>query len=166
MTGGFHLAQINIGRLKAHIDDPQIAVFKDNLDAINALAEGSPGFVWRFTGEGNNATDVQAFDDPLIAINMSVWESVAALGAFVYRSEHVAFMRRRREWPRDGQLHGPVVDARWPQPNAGGSHRAPRHLGAPRADFRSFHLQNTASSPGCGTSASPNSRRMRLENRP
>ena len=98
MTGGFHLAQINIGRLKAHIDDPQIADFKDNLDAINALAEGSPGFVWRFTGDGNNATDVQAFDDPLMAINMSVWESVAALGAFVYRSEHVAFMRRRREW--------------------------------------------------------------------
>ena len=98
MTGGFHLAQINIGRLKAHIDDPQIADFKDNLDAINALAEGSPGFVWRFTGDGNNATDVQAFDDPLMAINMSVWESVAALGAFVYRSEHVAFMRRRHEW--------------------------------------------------------------------
>lgn len=95
----FHLAQVNIGRLRAHIDDPAIADFKNNLDQINALAEASPGFVWRLTGEGNNATDLQPFpDDPLMAINLSVWDSVAALGAFVYRSGHIAFMRRRREW--------------------------------------------------------------------
>ena len=94
----FHLAQVNIGRLKAHVDAPQIADFKNNLDQVNALAEASPGFVWRFTGEGNNATDVQAFEDPLMAINISVWDSVAALGAFVYRSGHIGFMRRRSEW--------------------------------------------------------------------
>jgi hypothetical protein len=94
----FHLAQVNIGRLKAHIDAPVIAEFKNNLDQVNALAEASPGFVWRFTGEGTNATDVQAFEDPLMAINISVWESPAALGAYVYRSGHVGFMRRRREW--------------------------------------------------------------------
>ena len=94
----FHLAQVNVGRLKAHIDAPEIADFKNNLDQVNAMAEASPGFVWRFTGDGNNATDVQAFEDPLMAINISVWDSVAALGAFVYRSGHIAFMRRRREW--------------------------------------------------------------------
>lgn len=94
----FHLAEINIGRLKAHIDDPLIADFKNNLDRINALAEASPGFVWRLIGEGGNATDIQAFDDPLMAINMSVWTDVAALGAYVYRSGHVEFMRRRRKW--------------------------------------------------------------------
>ncbi|MDF2902035.1 MAG: hypothetical protein K0Q62_2094 [Phenylobacterium sp.] len=94
----FHLAQVNVGRLKAHIDAPEIADFKNNLDQVNAMAEASPGFVWRFTGDGNNATDVQAFEDPLMAINISVWDSVAALGAFVYRSGHIALMRRRREW--------------------------------------------------------------------
>lgn len=93
-----HLAQVNIGRLRAHIDDPLIADFKNNLSAINAVAEASPGFVWRLTGEGDNATDIIAFDDPLMAINLSVWEDLASLGAFVYRSGHVAFMRRRREW--------------------------------------------------------------------
>lgn len=96
---GYHLAQVNIGRLRAHIDDPLIADFKNNLDAINAVADASPGFVWRLVGEGNNATDVLPdASDPLLAINMSVWTDIASLGAFVYRSGHIGFMRRRREW--------------------------------------------------------------------
>ena len=98
MSAKFHLAQVNIGRLRAPIDHPMIKDFADNLDPINALAEASPGFVWRLTGEGNNATDLQPFDDALIAINMSVWTDVPSLGAYVYRSGHVQFMRRRREW--------------------------------------------------------------------
>ncbi len=95
----FHLAQINVGRLLAPVDDPRIAGFKDNLDRVNAIADGSPGFVWRLVGEGNNATDIQPLpDDPLFAINMSVWESLEALAAFVYRTDHRDIMRRRREW--------------------------------------------------------------------
>lgn len=100
----FHLAQINVGRLLAPIDDPLIAEFKNNLDRVNAIADVSPGFVWRLVGEGNNATDIQPLpDDPLFAINMSVWESLEALAAFVYRTDHRDIMRRRREWfePRD-----------------------------------------------------------------
>lgn len=95
---GYHLAQINIGKLKAPIDAPETADFKNNLDRVNALAEASPGFIWRLTGEGNDATDLVAYDDPLIITNMSVWESPAALGAFVYRSGHQEIMRRRAEW--------------------------------------------------------------------
>ena len=96
---GYHLAQINIGRLRASVDDPMIADFVANLDRVNAIADTSPGFVWRLVGEGNNATDIQPdADDPLMAMNMSVWESVAALGAFVYRSDHQPIMRRRAEW--------------------------------------------------------------------
>jgi hypothetical protein len=94
----YELAQVNIGRLRAPIDHPMIKDFADNLDPINALAEASPGFVWRLTGEGDNATDLQPFDDALIAINMSVWTDIPSLGAYVYRSGHVQFMRRRREW--------------------------------------------------------------------
>lgn len=92
------LAQINIGRLRAPIDHPMIKDFVDNLDAVNAIAEASPGFVWRLTGEGNNATDLAPYEDPLIAINMSVWTDIQSLGAFVYRGDHVKIMRRRREW--------------------------------------------------------------------
>jgi len=96
---GYQLAQINVGRLLAPVDHPQIADFVANLDRINALADGLPGFVWRLKGEGNNATDIQPKpDDPLFAINMSVWTDLDALAGFVYRSAHRDIMRRRREW--------------------------------------------------------------------
>ena len=98
MSPGFHLAQINIGRLLAPLDSPQIKDFADNLDRINAIAEASPGFVWRLVGEGNSATDLRPFEDPTILINMSVWTDLASLGAFVYRSDHAGIMRRRREF--------------------------------------------------------------------
>lgn len=93
-----HLAQINIGRLKTPMDAPETAGFADNLDRINALAETQSGFVWRLTGEGNNATDIHMFDDPLHLLNMSVWTDLDALAAFVYRSDHRGVMRRRAEW--------------------------------------------------------------------
>ena len=96
---GYHLAEINVGRLKAPVDHPMIADFKNNLDRINALADSMPGFVWRLVGEGNNATDIQPKpDDPLFAVNMSVWTDMDALAGFVYRSAHRDIMRRRREW--------------------------------------------------------------------
>jgi hypothetical protein len=94
----WHLAQVNIGRLRAPIDDPSIADFVDALDHINALADRSPGFVWRLKTDAGNATELQPTDDELVKINMSVWESVEALAEFVYRSEHTAYLRRRREW--------------------------------------------------------------------
>ena len=100
----WHLAQINIGRLAAPADDPQVAGFFAALDRVNALAEASPGFVWRLQGEGNNATDIQATPDPLLIPNMSVWEDADALFAFVYRSAHTPVMAQRRQWfaPFDG----------------------------------------------------------------
>jgi hypothetical protein len=94
----WHLAQVNIGRLRAPVDDPMIADFVAGLDRINALADGAPGFVWRLQTEDGNATAIRPADDELLAINMSVWESVEALADYVYRSDHVSFMRRRREW--------------------------------------------------------------------
>ncbi len=95
----WHLAQVNIARFRKPVEDPDNAEFVAALDHVNALAEASPGFVWRLTGEGNSAMDLQPFDDPNIAINMSVWESIDALAAFVYRNmDHRGVMRRRREW--------------------------------------------------------------------
>ena len=96
---GFHLAEINIGRLAAPLDSPQLKDFVENLDRINALADAAAGFVWRLKGDGNNATDLRPFeDDEMMAINMSVWTDLAALGAYVYRSDHIQIMRRRREF--------------------------------------------------------------------
>ncbi len=95
----YQLAQVNIGKFRLPQEHPVNADFIDNLDRINAIAESQPGFVWRFTGSGNDAMDVQAFDDPNIALNMSVWSDLQSLVDFVYRNqEHKDIMRRRKEW--------------------------------------------------------------------
>ncbi len=94
----FQLAQLNIGVIKGPMDSPVMADFKANLDRINALAERSPGFVWRLQTEEGDATAVRPFDDENMLVNMSVWESIETLNQYVYRSEHVELMRRRREW--------------------------------------------------------------------
>jgi len=92
------LAQLNIGIIRGPIDSPVMAEFVANLDRINALAERSPGFVWRLQTDEGNATAIRPYPDENIAINMSVWRDLESLNAFVYRSDHVEIMRRRREW--------------------------------------------------------------------
>jgi len=94
----YQLAQINIGRFVAPIDDPRMADFVAQLDPINALAERSPGFVWRLQSESGNATDIPYNDDPLMAVNMSVWESIEALEDYVYASRHMGPLRDRAKW--------------------------------------------------------------------
>jgi Domain of unknown function (DUF3291) len=94
----FHVAQVNIGRPKAPVDSPLLADFKALLDPINAIADAAPGFVWRLQDEGGNATAIPVYDDESLMVNMSVWESIDALWDFVYASDHLAVMRRRREW--------------------------------------------------------------------
>ena len=93
-----HLAQINIARLIAPLDDPRLADFVAQLDPINALAERSPGFVWRLKSDSGNATDIAYNDDPFVVVNMSVWESVEALKKYVYASDHIAPFRDRAKW--------------------------------------------------------------------
>jgi hypothetical protein len=94
----FQLAQVNVGRLRAPLDSPDIAEFVALLAPLNALADASPGFVWRLQTEAGNATEIKAFDDELMILNMSVWRSLEDLRNYVYRSEHVQVLRRRRDW--------------------------------------------------------------------
>ena len=98
MADAWHLAQINVGKMVAPQGDPVVQPFFDALDEVNALAEASPGFVWRLVGEGANATDIQATVDPLLLVNMSVWTDAESLFAFVYRSGHTPVMAHRRDW--------------------------------------------------------------------
>lgn len=95
---GYHLAQVNIAAMLAPLTDPVMRDFVDNLDGINALAEGTPGFVWRLKGDDGNATAMRVFDNDMLIINVSVWESLDALYTYVYKSDHAAVYRRRREW--------------------------------------------------------------------
>jgi len=109
-----HLAQANIARMRAPIDDPVMDGFRNRLEEINALAERSPGFVWRLKTEAGDATSIQAFEDPFLLINLSVWESVDALRAYVYRSDHVELLRGRREWFES--LASPALVLWWVEP--------------------------------------------------
>jgi hypothetical protein len=93
-----HLAQFNVARLRAPMDDPRIDDFRLNLDRINALAESSPGFVWRLHDDSGNATGIKPFGDDLEIVNLTVWESIEALADFTYRSGHMELLRRRREF--------------------------------------------------------------------
>jgi heme-degrading monooxygenase HmoA len=94
----FHIAQFNVGRILGPIDSAIMAEFVARLDEINALADGAPGFVWRLQTEDGDATAIRPYDDDQIIVTLSVWESPAALHAYVYQSAHAEVMRRRREW--------------------------------------------------------------------
>ncbi|CDT88092.1 conserved hypothetical protein [Vibrio coralliirubri] len=92
------LAQLNIALAKYPLDAPEIKEFVDNLELINGIAESSEGFVWRLKDESGDATNIQAFEDPNMIVNMSVWDSVDSLKNFMFRTHHRDFMRRKGDW--------------------------------------------------------------------
>jgi hypothetical protein len=110
-----HLAQLNVARPVAPLDDPRMAGFMAGLKELNALADRAPGFVWRLVDDaGEDSTGLRLAEpsnpadagDPGLGVmvNMSVWESVEALREYVYRSGHLEALRRRREWFRHTAL--------------------------------------------------------------
>lgn len=93
-----HLAELNVARPRVPLDDPRIADFVNNLDRINAIAERSPGFVWRLKDESGNSTAVTLAADPNLIVNLSVWESAGDLEQFVWNTVHKQVYRRKAEW--------------------------------------------------------------------
>ncbi len=94
----YHIAQVNIARMKGPLDGPVMAGFVARLDEINALADHSHGFVWRLQASGGNATYLRPYDDDRILFNMSVWETIEALKHYVYRTAHAELVRQRQAW--------------------------------------------------------------------
>ena len=107
----YHLAQVNIGRFVAPLDSPEMAEFAAALHTINALAEQTPGFVWRLQDVTGFSSSIRAYEDERTAINLTVWESVQALREYTYYSQHADFYRRRAEWFE--KLDGPVLALWW-----------------------------------------------------
>ena len=95
---GYELAQLNIGIIRGPMDSPLMAEFAANLEHINALADSSPGFLWRLQTEAGDATAIRPFENENQLLNMSVWQDLEHLRQFVYRTAHADFLRRRREW--------------------------------------------------------------------
>lgn len=93
---GQHLAQLNVARLAHPLDHPDLEAFVAALDAVNAVADEAPGFVWRLQDDAlGNATDIRPWGDDVI-INLSVWADVASLEAYVYGAAHAAVLKQRR----------------------------------------------------------------------
>jgi hypothetical protein len=97
-VSAYELAQLNIGIIRGPMDSPVMAAFAANLQRINAVAEASPGFVWRLQTEAGDATAIRPFENGNMLLNMSVWRNVESLNRYVYSSAHVEIMRRRKEW--------------------------------------------------------------------
>lgn len=99
----WHLAQVNVATAKYHDDDPEFSGFVDNLDRINALADESQGFVWRYVSTDDDAEARRVFGDNALLFNMSLWRSLADLRRFVYESDHLNILRQRAKWfvPQD-----------------------------------------------------------------
>ena len=96
---GHHLAELNIGRLVAMLDDPRVADFKNALDRINGLGKRSPGFVWIMEGgDGHGNTENSIANDPRFIPNLTVWKDVASLEHFVWNTVHRQFYERRADW--------------------------------------------------------------------
>lgn len=110
MRRQFYIAQVNIARALAPLDDPLMHGFVSWLDDINALAESSTGFVWRLKTDDGNATSLRPYDDDRILFNLSVWETPAQLKQFIFRSAHADVMRQRKSW---FERFGPAYYALW-----------------------------------------------------
>ena len=94
----YHIAQVNIGRMKAPLESPVMEGFVTRLDEINALADRAEGFVWRLQTDSGNATYLRPYDDDRILFNLSVWQNVESLKNYVYRTAHSEMLKGRRAW--------------------------------------------------------------------
>jgi hypothetical protein len=92
------LAQLNIARIAYPLESKEMQDFTLALNAINLLAESSPGFVWLLKDENNTATSFRIYDDPKIIVNMSLWENLEDLRHYVFNSGHHHYLKRRKEW--------------------------------------------------------------------
>ena len=157
MMREYHLAQVNIARMRGPIDSPIMAGFVEQLEYINSVADRAPGFVWRLQTEDGDATAVRAFDDERIIVNMSVWESVEALHDYVYRSDHLGPLRQRKEWFE--RLDGPALVLWWVPaghiPTLDEAKERLDHVGRHGATPTAFTFKCWYPAPGSGAAGQP-----------
>ncbi|NJN86443.1 MAG: DUF3291 domain-containing protein [Leptolyngbyaceae cyanobacterium SL_7_1] len=149
----YYLAQINVALMKAPLTDPIMAEFAAALDQVNAIADQSPGFVWRLQTSSGNATDIQAYADPRMLVNLSVWRSIEQLQHYVYKSLHGDFFVRRRQWFEKYQ--GEHFAMWWVPPD----HRPTVEEGKAKLEYLELHGE----SPDAFTFANPSMGRMKDE---
>jgi hypothetical protein len=161
------LAQVNVARLRAPLDDPVMRGFVEGLAPVHRLAEGSPGFVWRL-GTGAEHGVVVATDDGGPAfLNLSVWTDYDALHEFVYRSGHARFLRHAARW--FAETRRPSTALWWvpagSRPTAVDAARRLAHLRTYGPSPRAFSLKRRFTPEG-GPAAQDSRRALRKRSRP
>lgn len=148
-NSGFWLAEFNVSRARAPMDSPTMEGFVRQLAAVNELADRAPGFVWRLQTDAGNAIGFQAYDDPRIIVNLSVWESIESLREFTYGGHHLQVMRSRREWFE--AIDGPSYVLWWARrgtlPTLDVGKRRLERLAARGPTPFAFHFKNPYSPP-------------------
>jgi hypothetical protein len=93
-----HLAQLNIGKTRFNLESDEMAEFVNNLEPINAIAESSPGYIWRLKDDSGDATNIEVENNPDLIVNMSLWDNVESLKNFMFKTHHIDFLKRKKEW--------------------------------------------------------------------
>lgn len=92
-----HLAEVNIAKRLAPMDDPIMQDFVNNVDKMNAIADAAEGFIWRMKDE-DKELGAKIFQDDELLINMSVWKDLESLFNYTYKSRHIEVFKRKKEW--------------------------------------------------------------------
>ncbi|WP_209015881.1 DUF3291 domain-containing protein [Roseibium sp. RKSG952] len=95
---GYHVAQLNVSRPKYDLSDPRFFDFFQYVNRVNAAADRSPGFVWRHIDADAEPGYASVFPYPDVIANLSVWETVADLEDFVFKTVHKRVLVRGGEW--------------------------------------------------------------------
>src|ERR1043166_2576822 len=148
----YELAQLNVALMREPLESPRMADFVANLDRINALAESSPGFVWRMQSEEGNATAFRPLGDDTL-VNISVWRDVQSLNKYVYGSAESEVRRPRKEMVRAhaGSVVRPVVGPKGAPPEHRRGDREARASPGQRTDPGCVQLPPCFPGPRCST---------------
>ena len=101
-TADRHLAHFNWATLRGDWGSEVVAGFQNAVEKVNALADRSPSFVWRYAGD--EATAAARIGWPMFVENsriiasFSVWQAPGAFEDYVLKTVHGAFRRRSDEW--------------------------------------------------------------------
>jgi len=95
------LAQLNIAEALYDADDARMGGFTGRIEVINALADRSPGFIWRLVDDdetdGALSLRMEGEGDYTL-VNMSIWASIENLFGFIYKTAHAKVMQGKEDW--------------------------------------------------------------------
>jgi hypothetical protein len=99
------VAHLSWGIVRGYENDPAMAEFFDNIDRVHEVAARTKGFVDRIEKSEEDVRKALVPDIPnaegLGISSLTVWETTDDLEAFVHKTLHGHFLKRKSEWFRN-----------------------------------------------------------------